>query len=456
MDQPASLGQSSMSDMAVARERLDAFRTSKFWFVGADALGALSALVLPFSTSIFLILLVPLLTIICGSLNVQTFVRSIGRLPSISSLVFFVLAAVGISWSEAGVPDGIRALSPMVKFLAFPFLLYYFERSERGYWVLGTFLVSCTILLLYSWIIVFEPALALKTGRCCGEDYGVPVRNYIDQGQEFSVCFVALVSAALFFLKDRIWKWSVLAMASAAGFAANLLFVVTSRTALVCIPVMLAFVALRHGGFRSILKMTALGIIIVTATWLASPHLRARVHSVYSQFVEYRDNDVPSSVGKRLEFWRKSIGFFREAPLIGHGTGSVLQLFQQAAVNHTGVSAEVIANPHNQTFNVAIQWGILGVIALYALWALHLRMFLSSGFIAEMGLIIIVQNITGSLFNSHLADFTEGWLYVLGVAAAGGILAKERCDRGSLPDRAENSKVAELNSSRSREIEAAG
>ena len=33
----------------------------------------------------------------------------------------------------------------------------------------------------------------------------------------------------------------------------------------------------------------------------------------------------------------------------------------------------------------------------------------------------MVQNIFTSLFNSHLFDFHEGWMYVLGVGIAGGM-----------------------------------
>jgi O-antigen ligase len=172
------------------------------------------------------------------------------------------------------------------------------------------------------------------------------------------------------------------------------------------------------------LAVMGIGAVVLAAAWFASPHLRARVLSTYSQFQEYRDADVPSSVGKRLEFWRKSAGFFREAPLVGHGTGSVLQLFQQDAIGRTAVSAEVVANPHNQTFSTAIQWGMLGLAILYALWIAHTRMFLRPGLVAELGLVVVVQNIVGSLFNSHLFDFTEGWLYVLGVGVAGGMLAR--------------------------------
>ena len=48
--------------------------------------------------------------------------------------------------------------------------------------------------------------------------------------------------------------------------------------------------------------------------------------------------------------------------------------------------------------------------------------------VAWIGLLVVVQNIFTSLFNSHLFDFHEGWMYVLGVGVAGGmtLAAKQR------------------------------
>jgi hypothetical protein len=51
-------------------------------------------------------------------------------------------------------------------------------------------------------------------------------------------------------------------------------------------------------------------------------------------------------------------------------------------------------------------------------------LFRGGGFIAWIGLIVVVQNIISSLFNSHLFDFTQGWLYVFGVGVAGGTVLK--------------------------------
>ena len=39
-----------------------------------------------------------------------------------------------------------------------------------------------------------------------------------------------------------------------------------------------------------------------------------------------------------------------------------------------------------------------------------------------------MQNIFTSLFNSHLFDFHEGWMYVLGVGVAGGMVLGARRD----------------------------
>jgi O-antigen ligase len=89
----------------------------------------------------------------------------------------------------------------------------------------------------------------------------------------------------------------------------------------------------------------------------------------------------------------------------------------------------VIDNPHNQTLNVAVQWGAIGVVLLWAMWIVHLRLFRGEGLVAWIGLLAVVQNIFTSLFNSHIFDFHEGWMYVLGVGVAGGMMLKKRTHR---------------------------
>ena len=76
-----------------------------------------------------------------------------------------------------------------------------------------------------------------------------------------------------------------------------------------------------------------------------------------------------SGIGSRLLYWQKSLRFFAEAPVIGHGTGSTRGLFEEAAIGEVGARAQVVTNPHNQTLNVAVQWGVIGIAVLNAMWA---------------------------------------------------------------------------------------
>jgi len=167
--------------------------------------------------------------------------------------------------------------------------------------------------------------------------------------------------------------------------------------------------------------------VLAGLLWFATPDLRWGPQSLLRDYRYYKTDEHVTSIGLRLEFWQKSLRFISEAPVIGHGTGSMRGLFERAATNHEPKD-QVIANPHNQTLNIAVQWGMVGVILLYAMWLVHLLLFRGEGLVAWIGLLVVVQNIFTSLFNSHLFDFHEGWMYVLGVGVAGGmtLAAKQR------------------------------
>jgi hypothetical protein len=60
------------------------------------------------------------------------------------------------------------------------------------------------------------------------------------------------------------------------------------------------------------------------------------------------------------------------------------------------------------------------------MWLSHLLLFREGSAVAWFGLVVAVQNVVGSLFNSHLFDFTQGWTYVVGVGICGGAVLRER------------------------------
>jgi hypothetical protein len=203
------------------------------------------------------------------------------------------------------------------------------------------------------------------------------------------------------------------------GFFANLAFVVSARSALAYIPVMLFLFALVHLSHRASALLFVGTVIAATIVWSSSAYLRGRVTNIATEYQRYQQN-IPSSTGLRLEYLQKSLKFFAAAPVLGNGTGSTKQLFGPDA------TGQVIGNPHNQTLNVAVQWGLAGVAVLYAMWLAHLFLFRGYGLANWIGLLVVVQNLVSSLLNSHLFDFHEGWMYVLGVGIAGGMSLRER------------------------------
>ena len=81
-------------------------------------------------------------------------------------------------------------------------------------------------------------------------------------------------------------------------------------------------------------------------------------------------------------------------------------------------------NPHNQTLFVAIQFGGLGTVLLYAMWFAHLLLFRGDGLVAWVGTALVVQNIVAGLFNTSLVEFTHGWMYIFGVGVLGGMMLR--------------------------------
>ena len=409
----------------VAKESVPALlwrrgRDPAAWSTTSDVFAILIAVSLPWSTSLVAVFAAALLVSMGPFLDARGFLQSLKRPICALPIALFALAVAGTLWSN--VPWGARlyAVGPSAKLLMLPVLLYHFERSARGLQVMIAFLASCVLLMLMSWIVAFDPRLALKSGA----EYGVPVKNYIDQSHEFALCAVVLAYPVITLWRaQRTWLAALL-IAVSLCFVVNMLFVVVSRTALVTMPVMVGVFALLHLKWRSTVIVVCVTAIAGGVVWATSPKLRWTAETFVRDYQLYKEQNIPTSAGLRLEFYRKSLRFISEAPLFGHGTGSIRGLFEQAAVDQRGAAAAVISNPHNQTLNVAIQWGAIGIAVLYAMWLVHLMLFRGQGLATWIGLMVVVQNIFTSLFNSHLFDFNEGWIYVLGVGIAGGMVLR--------------------------------
>jgi len=385
----------------------------------ADGLAAAVAISLPWSTSATAILIVLWLLALIPTLQRDDVAQVMTKPAAYLPVALVAVAALGMLWADVAWAERSRGLSGFLKLLVLPLLFLQFRRSANAHWVLAGFLLSCTVLLLMSTGSFLWPKFPLWSWA---KTPGIPVKDYLIQAALFiASAFILLYLARDAFLTRRYAVGAACA-ALAAAFVANISFVATSRTALVTVPVLLALFALRFFRWKGICAIALAGIVIAGLAWTSSDYLRWRLGNLGEEVRIYQAENRHTSAGERLEFWKKSVGFVAEAPLFGHGTGSTRSLFARVASGGEGVSSLVSTNPHNQFLAVAVQIGLLGGLVLIAMWAAHAMLFRGQGLAAWVGLVIVAQNIFGSLFNSHISDFGQGWLYVFGVGVAGGLM----------------------------------
>ena len=392
-----------------------------------DWLAVAVAVSLPWSTSATSILLVVWLLALVPTLNWPDLRRELMTAAGGLPVLLVLLGALGMAWAEVPLAERLGGLDGFVKLLLLPLLIAQFRRSEKGGRVLIGFLLACVALLIASVVVNIWPDLPHGS-----YDRGVLVKNYIVQSAEFAICAAVLVHIARARAIARQWMTAAGALLLALAFLADILFIATSRTTLVILPALALVYGVRQFGWKGLIGVGAIGVVAAAAVWTTSPYLRDRLTSIYTQTEAFETKDASTSTGKRIVFWTKSLEFVASAPIFGHGTGSITAMFKRDAAGHTGVRGEVSTNPHNLTFAVAIQIGLVGAVVLWAMWLAQLYLFRGPGLVAWIGLVVVVQNLVGSLFNSFIFDFTEGWLYIFGVGVAAGMVKRQQ-DAERLP-----------------------
>ena len=303
--------------------------------------------------------------------------------------------------------------------------------------IAGFFLASVGVLLV-SWLPTIFPGLE---GIAWRRGPGVVAKDYLTQSGIFQLCGFALAYvAADDWRRSRRWRAFILA-GLALLFFANIIYLASGRTELVLMPIFILLLGFRLSGWRGFVAGLVAGTVLAGIAWTSSAYMRGQLTSLITIWntpdytraqlmnlikgSKLDPGDVAlASAGLRLEYYRKSIAVIMNAPIMGHGTGTIRARFEDVAAGETGVAGITTGNPHQQTFAVAIQLGLVGAALLCAMWITHLLLFRGAGVVRWLGLLVVVQNILGSSLNSNLFDFTEGWIYVFGVGVLGGAVLR--------------------------------
>ncbi|UFZ01559.1 O-antigen ligase family protein [Bradyrhizobium ontarionense] len=386
--------------------------------VVVDLLVTLAAVTLPWSMTATAVLMVCWSIAVIPTIDWDELIRSLTLPACALPLALFALADVGVLWSEGPWEAELQAINPVSKLLLLPLLLYHFRRSERAVWVFVGFLVSSMALMMLSWIALADPSL-MPAGLRIDREFG--------QRQQFTLCALALAAAALAVYERGQIRMAIGLAGSSLVFFAHDLVADPARTTCVATTILLLVLLIRHFSRRIAVVLLASAAVTGGVAWAATPLLSGPIVEI----VVHRHMSALNGGGPvdRQADWRRSIASIAEAPLFGHGTGAIRPL---SAIDAPGPREMrgTARDPQNQSLSVVLQWGLAGLILLYAMWISHIRLVRGGDWIAWVGLVIVVQTVVGSLLSANLFDLNEGWIYVIGVGVAGGVAL----GRGSAAD----------------------
>jgi O-antigen ligase len=394
----------------------------------ANWLVVVIAIVLPWSTSATAICIVAWLLVLLPTLDLASIRREVESAAGGLPVLLWCLGVVGMLWADVSWTERLHGLGSFHRLLAIPLLLAQFRRSNHVIPVVYGFLASSALAVIATYVLTLTPGLTWRGPRADG----IAAHDDIFQGSVVVICGFGALGYAAIAAAKRHWRVVFAFIAVAAVFLSYFMLISAfSRSAAVVACVLTLLLGWRLSRYKGILGTCVLAVAVAIASWLTSPALRDRVHHSLEEVREYSATNTATSIGQHVAFLKESLTIISAAPVIGHGTGSIAKEFRQVTSGGSGAAGVATVNPHNQTFAVAIQLGLLGAVVLWAMWIAHLRLFGGDGAIAWIGTVIVIDNIISSTVHSHLFDSTHGWLYVFGVGVLGGMALRQRA--GSFP-----------------------
>lgn len=155
----------------------------------------------------------------------------------------------------------------------------------------------------------------------------------------------------------------------------------SSRGGWVVLPICLVIIAVhhakQHGKRYRIAMFTLLLAIIAAAYAMPSSLVYQRAIIAVSELKKFESTgDAATSVGQRLEMWHTALDMSKQNLWLGMGrTGYLAQKQELVAEGKMSTSISAYTNAHNDYLDALVKRGLLGLLALLALFIVPLTLF---------------------------------------------------------------------------------
>ncbi|BBB15030.1 O-antigen ligase [Candidatus Rickettsiella viridis] len=361
----------------------------------------IAAFALPLSTAVLEVFFIAsvMCCILAGDWKKHAEVLRTNRM-ALMFLVFFALFIVCISYSVASWSEELYILSKYSKFLLGFFLFSVFSDEKTRYYAFFSFLCAATLTLLLSYLKFFGWDILHRFSG----DSGV-FKDHIFTG--FLLAFTSYAYALLAF-SNKKWRLVFTVLFLLASF--NVLFINLGRSGYVVFFSLLLLLSWQKFSWKGFSVAVLLSIFLLGGTLLLPSNFKDRFFTVHKEIQQYDKGKEDTSTGLRLSFYKNSLQLFFKHPWIGTGTGSFAKAYASVAKENEWLTK----NPHNEYLNIAVQFGLLGLIVLLALFISHWQQSFRLPWVAKnFAQAVVVSIAVGCLFNSWLLDVTQGTFYVL-------------------------------------------
>jgi O-antigen ligase len=358
---------------------------------------------IPISVALDNVLLALILVLWLASLDYRAKLEHIrSNRVALAALFLFVLLITGLAYGTRASGDGLRYLGKYLDLLFIPLFVTLFRDEQVRRYAWHALAASMILTLALSYLVW---ARVIPHGDIIAVDplYPAVFKRYLTQN--VLMAFAAL----LFFCLGRQaasptlrYTWLALALLAVV----NVALLNTGRTGQIILAILLAYVLYSVWRWKGALLIAAAAVVLITAGGV-----NHRFGTAFEEWQAWQPGvATDSSIGQRLEFYRNSLNIAGAHPLFGTGTGSFPKVY---AEHIKGGTLAATVNPHNEYLNIAVQLGVIGLLALLVLfiseWRLAAR--LPAMFERPLAHGLVITFVVGCLFNSLLMDHTEGLFF---------------------------------------------
>ncbi|MDO8598357.1 MAG: O-antigen ligase family protein, partial [Sulfuricaulis sp.] len=316
-----------------------------------------------------LLALILALWIVSGGYRAKLALLSRHRV-ALAALSLFGLLVMGLAWGDHDTSAGLRMLGKYIDLVFVPIFVTLFqaERDRRRAWLALAVALLLTLALSYLTRAGLVPSSPFVMG---GPGPGSPEIFKKALTQNILMAFGAFLFTH-FAVRAQSLRSRILWAAAALLAVINVMVMVQGRTGQVILVVLTVYLV--YSTWRRIGALpTALVFgIVVGALALGMVSNSNRLTITLEELKEWQpDRVTTTSTGQRLQFYRNSLEIIRDHPVIGVGTGGFAKAY---ASRVGGTDMMQTVNPHNEYLNIAVQLGIIGLVALLYLFYCQWRL----------------------------------------------------------------------------------